>query len=928
MNKKFFIAFLLTAIFFVFSTGCSSTPKKETSVQQLIKEGNKEEAKARFTTKYDINEIDEDGNTALHIAASMNDADLVTFLIIKNADIELKNYKSQTPLHVAVEHNAVDAARALVSFGANIFARDEEGNMAIDMAFARGSAYYDIFITTKTGELRDSEDGRSIVHYFVQTKNNAAINCCVRKDIPLSIADASGRTPLDLVFELLSDINSVEIAANLIQNGAEPVESEYDYFQTAVLSRNLDYRFDDGQTPLHLASIAGHTPVVSYLLRNNAQTDVQDSSGATPLHEAVRYGQTEIASLLLQSKANPNAKDNLGKTPLLLIIPEKQREQLYPLLISQGADVSIKDMYGDTVMHTATMTKVSADILKQIVAAGADINARNKEGVTPLAIAIKNNITEHILFYADNNADIHIKDTKGQTPLTMALKSDDAVLEIIVNKNNVTSHDSDGNTPLNVAIINNASLLKIQYILSLTDDVNTRNADGNTALYLAVLKNRRKVGEMLLAKNADIFATNTKNRSPLSLALNAGGSVMDWLLTSQTIAATDGSGNTALHYAAEWGLTDAISAIIQKGAHTEAKNANGETPIFSACKNDNPAVAAQLVSQGAHLNARDNLGSTPLHTAVRWGNINTALKLIALGIDVNSQNISGKSPLAEAVIAGKYDMAKMLLDKGANPDISDTAGRTVLIDAIRSKNSRIIQLLLAYNANPQIQEINGRNAYHEAVLSGDKQIITLIRDAGGNPLSRDKNGITPFSLSLRENDDSISAVLGKNTTITDSDGNSPVHIVIKNNCPLRTLSMLLSAGYPVDTRNADGYTPLGIAIEANNREYAATLLANGANPFIMIDKKGRNPAVIAIEKQNDAILGDIAKYAGKMADIQGNTILHYAAHSASAETIQKLLSFGLDTSVRNISGETPYITALRWKRTDIAHLLQSSADAK
>lgn len=928
MNKKFSIGLLLAALFSIFSTGCSSTPKKELSLQQLIKQGNTEEAKARFTTKYDINEIDEDGNTALHIAASMNDSDLVAFLIIKKADIDLKNYKSQTPLHVAIEHNAVEAARTLVSFGANIFARDEEGITAMDMAFARNAAYYDIFITTKTSEIRDSEDGRNIVHYFVQTKNNTAISWCVKKNIPLSTADAAGKTPLDLAFELLDDVNSVEIAVNLIQNGAEPVESEYDYFQTAVLSRNLNYRFNDGQTPLHLASIAGHTPVVSYLLANNAQTDVQDSSGATPLHEAVRYGKTEIASLLLQAKADPNAKDNLGKTPLLLIIPEEQRKQLYPLLIAKGADISIKDMYGDTVMHTATMTKVSADILTQLAGAGADINARNKEGVTPLAIAIKNNLTEHVHFYADNNADIHIKDTKGETPLTMALKTSDDILEIIVNKNNITSHDSDGNSPLHVAILNNASLLKIQYILSLTDDVNTRNADGNTALYLAVLKNRRKLGEMLLAKNADIFATNTKNRSPLSLALNAGGSVMDWLLTSQTIAAADGSGNTALHYAAEWGLTDALSAIIQKGANTEAKNANGETPIFSACKNDNPEVAAQLVLQGAHLDARDNLGSTPLHTAVRWGNINTALKLIALGIDVNSQNISGKSPLAEAAIAGKYDIAKMLLDKGANPNISDTSGRTVLMDAIRSKNSRIIQLLLAYNANPQVQEINGRNAYHEAVLSGDKQIITLIRNAGGNPLSRDKNGTTPFSLSLRKSDDIMTAVLGDNTTITDSDGNTPVHIVITHNCPLRTLSLLLSAGYPADTRNSDGYTPLGIAIEANNREYAALLLANGANPFTMIDKKGRNPAVIALEKNNDAILGDIAKYAGKLSDIQGNTILHYAAHNASAETVKKLLSFGLDTSMKNISGETPYMTALRWKRADIAQLLQSSADAK
>ena len=230
--------------------------------------------------------------------------------------------------------------------------------------------------------------------------------------------------------------------------------------------------------------------------------------------------------------------------------------------MSNGADTGIKDSYGDTVLHTATMTNASVDILGKLVSAGANVNARNKDGVSPLALAIENGNTAHIKFYASHGADINSKDTKENTPLKLALKSSDNILELVLNTNNVNSHDSDGNTPLLVSILTDTSLAKIQYILSLTDDVNTRNSDGNTALYLAVLKNRQKLGELLLAKNADIFATNNKSRSPLSLALNAGGTVMDWLITSQTIVATDGSGNTALHYASEWGLKDAISILI------------------------------------------------------------------------------------------------------------------------------------------------------------------------------------------------------------------------------------------------------------------------------------------------------------------------------------------------------------------------------
>ncbi len=134
--------------------------------------------------------------------------------------------------------------------------------------------------------------------------------------------------------------------------------------------------------------------------------------------------------------------------------------------------------------------------------------------------------------------------------------------------------------------------------------------------------------------------------------------------------------------------------------------------------------------------------------------------------------------------------------------------------------------------------------------------------------------------------------------------------------------MLLNASYPSDTRNSDGYTPLGIAVEKNNKEFAELLLKTGSNPFVMIDKKGRNPAVIALEKNNEAILAAVVKYAGSLSDIQGNTILHYAAKTSSAETISKLLSYGLDTSVKNISGETPYMTAVRWKRSAAVQLLK------
>ena len=919
------ITYVSAFIFCCFIFGCASTPK-ERSVITLILSGKGNEAKSLFQSKYDINETDPSGNTPLHAAALVDDADVAHFLLIKGADDTRVNSDGDTPLHAAIKNDNFGAVRVFAENGSGVFVRNADGKTALEAGLEKSDAYVAALITQNTGRERDS-DGNTIVHYCVRMQNESAVRECIKKGIPVSVQNNAGKTPLDIALEDSGDEKSVAIAADLIMAGAETNDSQFSYFQTAVSERNFNYRFGDGQTPLHIAAIQHHKSIARYLLANGAHTSAQDITGATPLHEAVRYGDIDIAKALLESGADVNAEDNLGKTPVMLVIPEDKREAMYRILIEHAADVAKKDAYGDTVLHTATMTSLAPSILELLVAGGADVNARNKDGVSPLLIAVQKRNFAHVKFYAERGADINSADKAGTTPLSLALKDGQAMLEMLVNRTNALSHDSNGNTPLHTAVIVNASIEQIRYLISLTDDINARNSDGNNALYLAVERNNKKIGELLLAKNADIFSTNNANDSPLHLALKKGGDTQGWLITSRTISATDGSGNTALHYAVEWGLKKAALSLIEKGANPEAKNANGETPLFSAAKTNDPAMTALIVKGGSSIKARDNFGSSPLHTAVRWDADASVRELVQLGIDVNAQNVAGKSALSEAVLAGKLSTAKLLIDSGADINASDNTGRTILMDAIRSRNADVIAMLLSNKANPQIQEINGRNAYHEAVLTGDARIIALVRDAGGKALSRDKNGNTPFSLAFDKSDDLVKTVLGNDRTITDSDGNTPFHIIVQAKGPLRILSLLASLDYPFDTRNAEGMTPLGYAVENNDENYARILLQNGANPFSSIDKKGRNAATIALASE-ERILADIAKYAGTKSDIQGNTLLHYAARTASADTIRKLLAYGLDANAKNISGETPYMTALRWKRNDAANVLKAAENAK
>ncbi|KAK9792863.1 hypothetical protein SCARD494_06731 [Seiridium cardinale] len=72
-----------------------------------------------------------------------------------------------------------------------------------------------------------------------------------------------------------------------------------------------------GGTPLHAATIRGHTHIMEILLEHGADPSKGDYNKVTPLHSASAQGHLSVVQLLLQHKANTGARDSMDyKTPL------------------------------------------------------------------------------------------------------------------------------------------------------------------------------------------------------------------------------------------------------------------------------------------------------------------------------------------------------------------------------------------------------------------------------------------------------------------------------------------------------------------------------------------------------------------------------------------------------------------------------------
>ncbi|XP_076445837.1 uncharacterized protein LOC143283481 [Babylonia areolata] len=105
---------------FVFSAACSS--------------GDKDTAKRLLKKGVDINTVNADGLSGLHLACLDGNFDMVEFLVNEQADIDACDNEGWTALHCTAHVGDTEIARYLLEQGANVEAVNTSGDLAIDIA--------------------------------------------------------------------------------------------------------------------------------------------------------------------------------------------------------------------------------------------------------------------------------------------------------------------------------------------------------------------------------------------------------------------------------------------------------------------------------------------------------------------------------------------------------------------------------------------------------------------------------------------------------------------------------------------------------------------------------------------------------------------------------------------------------------------------
>jgi quinoprotein dehydrogenase-associated probable ABC transporter substrate-binding protein len=196
------------------------------------------------------------------------------------------------------------------------------------------------------------------------------------------------------------------------------------------------------------------------------------------------------------------------------------------------------------------------------------------------------------------------------------------------------------------------------------------------------------------------------------------------------VDARDGEGYTPLINATRFGFVEVATFIAEHKADVNLGDRNDWTPLLYAAWQDSPELVGMLVRHGAKIDAVDNNGLTPLAVASQNNKTKAAEALIAAGADVNAPVAKGGyTPLMLAAVSGSSDLATALISHGAKVNAVNPGGVTALMIAAANNHQSVAALLLKSGADVNARSQDGRTALGIAQSNNDDAMVKLLQDA-------------------------------------------------------------------------------------------------------------------------------------------------------------------------------------------------------
>ncbi|XP_075241022.1 transient receptor potential cation channel subfamily A member 1 homolog isoform X2 [Convolutriloba macropyga] len=264
-----------------------------------------------------IDAVDEDGYTALLVAAYKGHEAVTEQLLNAKADASVVDSLGKNLLHMVAETESVPLAKKLLEKSDVkdlLSERDQVGNTPLHVAARNGTAEMLRVFYDKGGDITmKNEDEQTVLHLAADYGRTTAVKLiCELDDDLVGVEDENSNTALHLA----------------ATEGYEKVVTVLIQYQADVESRNIQQ-----WTPLDCAAAKGWTRCARILLENDAPVDATDKSSITPLYLACQNNHPQMVKLLLDYDGSLEIRcSSNGKNPLDIAIESQSKQCVEAIL--------------------------------------------------------------------------------------------------------------------------------------------------------------------------------------------------------------------------------------------------------------------------------------------------------------------------------------------------------------------------------------------------------------------------------------------------------------------------------------------------------------------------------------------------------------------------------------------------------------------
>ncbi|CAF2064495.1 unnamed protein product [Rotaria magnacalcarata] len=360
-------------------------------------------------------------------ACRKGDVEQVKFLIEQKRDIDQVTEEGRTALHYCCEHKTIDCAKILLeneSVKNSIINRqDNEGFSALHLACLNGNAIIVKYLCEQQADVKLVDyESHSIIHWVTVCGHIDLFDILVQYQAPIHTYDIYGAFPIHYASQFCGNkepVKRLAILKKLIDNNADVNcldEQKRTPFLWAASANAIDalrtlykaganplHADTNSLTALHCAATCGHISCIRMLVElYGCSLESEDMNGCTALFYAITLEHSNACRILLDLKANPNHTDNRGRTPSHCAALKGNIDCL-KFLIEYNGDIWVKNKRGDYPIHEAInavplsklrnqnndqLQKDCSDVVRFILQLyPKKINIQNDENRTPLHLA-------------------------------------------------------------------------------------------------------------------------------------------------------------------------------------------------------------------------------------------------------------------------------------------------------------------------------------------------------------------------------------------------------------------------------------------------------------------------------------------------------------------------------------------------------------